>query len=143
LGYLIDTNVVSELAKGARRDQRVADWFASVEPGSTSLSVLVLGEIRRGIESLRGRDPSRASTLEDWLRSVEVSYAGRVLVVSRDVADRWGRLTAMLGTASRMPEPDGLLAATALVHGLTLVTRNTKDLARAGVALRNPFEPGS
>jgi predicted nucleic acid-binding protein len=137
VGYLIDTNVLSELRKGQRCHGGVAAWFASVKDGEIFLSVLVIGEIRRGIELIRRRDPPQAVSLEAWLRSVETRYGARILLISRDVAEAWGRLSV----PDRPPVVDALLAATALVHGHTLVTRNTRDVARTGAALLNPFDP--
>ena len=101
------------------------------------LSVLVTGEIRRGIASLRKRDPRAATTLERWLDTLVRAYADRVLPVDAAIADEWGRLDAQ-GT---VPVVDGLLAATVRVHGLTLVTRNLKDILRTGVDALDPFVP--
>jgi len=134
--YLADTNVLSELRKGPRCHAAVADWFASVRDVDVYVSVIVFGEIRRGIERIRRRDPSQADDLSEWLRSLEETYATRTLPVDRAVADRWGRLSA----PRPMPDADGLLAATATVHGLTLVTRNVRDFAATGVQIHNPFE---
>ena len=99
--------------------------------------MLVLGELRRGIEGLRLRDPSGAAALEQGLARLHVSFAERVLDIDGAVADRWGRLNV----ADPVPTVDGLLAATALVHGLVLVTRNVHDVHRTGVELLNPFSP--
>lgn len=137
MGLLIDTNVISELRKKKGPHPNVAVWFASVEERDIYLSVLVIGEIRRGIESLRRRDATAARALETWLMQIEARYADRILPVTRDIAERWGRLSS----PGILPVVDGLLAATALVHGHTLVTRNTQDVARTGVPVLNPFEP--
>lgn len=99
--------------------------------------MLTLGEIRRGIESIHRRDPARALTLNRWFLALAAGYEARILSVDRKVAEEWGRLNAV----TTLPAVDGLLAATARVHGLTLVTRNTKDIARAGVNCLNPFLP--
>ena len=99
------------------------------------LSVLVLGEIRQGIEQKRKRDAQSAHILELWLNGLETTFADRLLAIDSSVADAWGRLNAL----RPMPVADGLLAATALVHGLTLVTRNTDDFAKTRVSLLNPF----
>jgi predicted nucleic acid-binding protein len=136
-GYLVDTNVVSELRKGARGNVNVRRWFQSVDENTIFLSVLVTGEIRRGIEALRKRDPHSASVLERWLDSLVQAHSERVLPVDAATADEWGRLDAR-GT---LPVVDGLLAATARVHDLTLVTRNVKDVVRTGVDLLDPFAP--
>jgi predicted nucleic acid-binding protein len=133
----MDTNVVSELRKGARADTHVRKWFAAVQESSLFLSVLVVGEIRRGIERIRQRDPLSARALDRWLARLERAYAGRVLPIDLAVATEWGKLDAAFG----LPLVDGLLAATARVHDLVLVTRNTKDVARTGVEILDPFRP--
>lgn len=138
MSFLIDTNVISELRKGERCDRRVAAWYASIDPGGLYLSVLVTGEIRRGIERARRRDPERAAVFEPWLADLEAAFAHRILAVDRAVADEWGRLS----TIRTVPAVDGLLAATAKVHGLTLATRNTADVAGLGASVLNPFEGG-
>lgn len=137
--YLLDTNVLSELRKGPRCNPRVASWFAGVDDQDLGLSVLVIGEIRRGIETLRRRDPRRAGALERWLARLLRDHADRVLAIDGRVADEWGRLSAVRPGSII----DVLLAATARVHGLTLVTRNVRDVEWTGVAWLNPFEPPS
>lgn len=132
--FLLDTNVVSELRK-RRADQQVRKWFAGVAGCELFLSVLVLGEIRQGIERLRQRDPVAADGLDGWLAELEQGYSDRVLPVTAAVADRWGRLNV----PDPLPTVDGLLAATALVHGMVLVTRNVTDVKSTGVATLNPF----
>lgn len=134
MSFLLDTNVWSELRK-RRADHRVAAWFAGVADEDIFLSVLVIGEIRRGVESIRGRDPAQAATLERWLLGVLRDCAERILPVTREVAEEWGRLSSR----KAIPSIDGLLAATARVHGLTLVTRNVRQLAAVGVPLLDPF----
>ena len=134
-GFLIDTNVLSELRKGARADVNVRRWFEGIDEDSIFLSVLVTGEIRRGIESIRKRDPRAASALERWLDNVMEAHSERVLPVDAATADEWGRLDAR----GNLPVVDGLLAATARVHDLTLVTRNVKDVIRTGVDMLDPF----
>ena len=134
--YLVDTNVFSELRKGDRCDPHVAGWFAGVDEEDLNLSVLVIGEIRRGIETVRRRDVAGAAALERWLARLVRDHGDRLLPVDRAVAEEWGRLSA-LRPASVV---DGLLAATARVHGLTLVTRNVRDVAWTGVACLDPFE---
>jgi len=136
-GFLIDTNVLSELRKGARADVNVRRWFEGIDETSIYLSVLVTGEIRRGIEAIRKRDPRAASTLERWLDNMMEAHSERVLPVDAATADAWGRLDAR----GSLPVVDGLLAATALVRGLTLVTRNVKDVVRTGVDVLDPFSP--
>jgi predicted nucleic acid-binding protein len=136
--YLLDTNVVSE-ARRPRGDPGVQAWLASIPRQSVYLSVLVLGEIRRGIESLRPRDPSRAAAYETWLAELHCDYGDRVVAITAEVAEEWGRLSV----PRTLPTADALMAATARVHRLTLVTRNTRDFARTGVPLLNPFELSS
>lgn len=134
-GYLLDTNVVSELRKGERANHGVQTWFDASEPDELFLSVLVIGELRRGIELIRRRDVATARALERWLRTLERVYAERILPVTISICDRWGRI----GLERPVPPIDGLLAATALDHRLTLVTRNETDVARCGVDVLNPF----
>jgi predicted nucleic acid-binding protein len=133
---LIDTNVLSELRKGDRCDLRVRDWYASISEADIFVSVIVLGEIRRGAELLRRRDPFAAASLTTWLAALRASLADRLLPISDEIADCWGRL----GVPDALPVADGLLAATALVHDLVLVTRNTRDVQRSGARLLNPFD---
>lgn len=135
--YLIDTNVISEVRKGARCDPHVAGWYASIDDESLYLSVLVLGEIRNGIERARRREPARAKALEAWLSDVRDAFAERVLPIGRDIADEWGRMNAK----RPVPVIDGLLAATAKVHGLILVTRNVSDIRGLGADALDPFVP--
>jgi toxin FitB len=137
VSYLIDTNVISELRKGARADRRVVDWFAGLAEDDLYLSVLTVGEIRKGIERIRLRDRRAAASLERWLHEVIDAHRDRILPIDQTVAEEWGRLNV----PDPLPVVDGLLAATAAVHGLVLATRNVKDLLRTGVSLLNPFEP--
>jgi len=134
-GFLLDTNILSELRKGARADANVRRWFERVDENSIFLSVLVTGEIRRGIEAIRKRDPRAATALERWLDSVMQAHSDRVLPVDAAAAAEWGRLDAR----GSLPVVDGLLAATARVHDLTLVTRNVKDVVRTGIDVLDPF----
>ena len=136
MSYLIDTNIISEVRKGARCNADVAAWYASVADEELFLSTLVLGEIRKGVELARPRDSGKAVALERWLREVELAFDGRVLSVDNAVSDQWGRMTAI----RPLPAIDGLLAATALTHGLTLVTRNDRDVAGLGAMVLNPFK---
>lgn len=135
MNYLIDTNVISELRKGARADPNVASWFAGLADDEVFLSALTLGEIRRGIESIRRRDPKSAAALESWLGRVADQHKDRVLAVDRSIAEEWGRMNV----PDPLPVVDGLLAATARVLGLTLATRNTTDVEKTGVDCVNPF----
>jgi hypothetical protein len=135
MSFLVDTNVVSELRKGRRAHAKVREWLRSVDDAALYLSVLVIGELRQGVEGLRRRDPSAAARLDRWLHELVERHADRVLPVDTAIAERWGRLN--------VPDPvsavDGLLAATALVHSLTLVTRNVRDIQRTGVQHLDPF----
>ena len=135
MSLLLDTNVVSELRKGKRADGNLRSWFAGLPEHDIHLSVLVLGELRRGIEAIRGRDATQAVALERWLKELSAAHADRILPVDAPVAEQWGRLTATR-PASVI---DTLMAATALVHGLVLVTRNVKDVRWTGVSCLNPF----
>lgn len=137
-GFLLDTNVVSELIK-PRPEARVAAWIEATEESLFRLSVLTLGEIRKGIDSLP--DWSLRSALESWLsHDLLVRFAHRILDVDQDVADRWGQIAAKAAATKRsLPVIDGLLAATALHHNLTLVTRNAKDVSLTGVPVINPW----
>ena len=136
MSYLIDTNVLSELRR-KQPDPKVVAWMQARPRPTLFLSVLALGEIRKGIE--RVEDSARKQSLVDWLE-VELPryFLGRLLGIDAQVADRWGRLMASAGRP--LPAIDGLLAATALQHDLTLVTRNIKDFAGLDVPLINPWE---
>jgi predicted nucleic acid-binding protein len=136
--YLIDTNIISEVRKGAGCDTRVAAWYASIADEDLFLSTLVLGEIRKGIEFARPRDAGKAAALERWLREVETAFGRRVLGIDNTISDQWGRMSAIRS----VPVIDGLLAATALINGLTLVTRNDRDVAGLGATVINPFKDG-
>ena len=134
--WLFDTNVLSELRKGDRCHPGVARWADGISDESRYTSVLVIGEIRRGIERLRRKDVAQAKAIGRWLEQLRRAFPGRLLEVTEEVAEEWGRLDAQ----DPRPAIDRLLAATAKVHGLTLVTRNTVDFASMGVELLNPFE---
>lgn len=137
MSLLLDTNVVSELRKAERADAQLLDWFHDVADEEIHLSVLVIGELRRGVETIRKRDAAQAAALERWLTRLAATHADRIVPVDERVAGQWGRLTA-LRTGSVI---DTLMAATALVHGLVLVTRNVTDVAWTGVSCLNPFRP--
>ena len=138
MGYLLDTNVLSETRK-PRPNANVLRWFARVAGDDLYLSVLGIGEVRQGIERLRRRDPARADEIDAWLDALEQGYADRIAPVTAEIADEWGRLNAR----KALPVVDCLLAATAKVHGWTLVTRNRKDVEGTGVRLLDPFAPDS
>jgi predicted nucleic acid-binding protein len=121
--------------KVERADVGVKNWYASCDQEDLFLSVLVVGEIRQGIERLKRRDPAQAERLEQRLADVLTLMQGRILAVSENIAQRWG----IINSPDPLPVIDSLLAATALEYGLTLVTRNVRDVKRCGVSLLNPF----
>jgi predicted nucleic acid-binding protein len=139
-GYLVDTNIPSELTR-ERPDPRVAAFLQRTDRTSFFMSVMTVGEICKGIGTL---PPSQRRTgLQHWLDyDVRTWFASRILPVDEAVAERWGQLAA---TAKQqgigLAVIDGIIAATALHHGLTLVTRNTKDFAGLGITMLNPWEP--
>lgn len=139
MNYLIDTNVISEIRKRDRCEPRVAAWYSSLDDEAIYLSVLVLGEIRRGIERVRPTDPAQARALEAWLNQLNRSFADRILPIDAVVADTWGWMSA----ARPLSTVDALLAATAKVNGMTLVTRNSADVRGLDVSVLNPFEDPS
>lgn len=135
MSYLLDTNVLSETRK-RQPAAGVTNWIAATPPERLHVSVLTLGEIEQGISRIRGRgDHEQAAGLERWLREVERGFADRVLPVTLPVASAWGRQQH----EQPLPVIDGLIAATARVNGLTVVTRNVKDFERAGVQVLDPF----
>lgn len=137
-GFLLDTNVISELVK-PRPEPKVCSWIEAVDESLLFLSVLTTGEIRKGITSVR--DASRRMRLEAWLdRDLAIRFSGRILPIDQAVADRWGRLAGN-AAARRSPLPviDGLLAATALHFDLVLVTRDTMQVAITSVPFFNPW----
>ncbi len=135
MSYLLDTNVVSELVR-PRPNERVIAWFGSVADSALHLSVLSVGEIRQGVETLPAG--ARRTRLLTWLENdLAAWFEDRLLPVSLAVADRWGSL---LGQVDRpVPAVDSLLAATALEHGLTMVTRNVDDFRFPGLTVVNPW----
>ena len=136
MSYLIDTNVMSELRK-RQADANLVAWMQARPRESLYLSVLSLGEIRKGIEGVA--DAAFRQTLTDWLEvDLPKYFLGRLLGVDAQIADRWGRLQASAGRT--LPVVDAMLAATALQHDLTLVTRNVKDFESLGVPLVNPWQ---
>ncbi len=139
MSYLLDTNVVSELRR-PRCDVNVRRWVASVDDSSLHISVIVIGELRAGVELLRRRDPIQAEGFDDWLAKVLTDFGSRVLPVDRAIADRWGVIDGTLGP---LPTSDALIAATALTHDLTVATRNVRDFERTGVPVVNPWSSGA
>lgn len=133
----MDTNVLSETRR-LRGDEGVKRWVSSTPSDDLYLSVLVVGEVRRGIERLKRRDPDQAGVYEAWLATVLRDYADRIVPVDVEAADEWGRMSV----PDPVPIVDGLMAATAKVRGMTFVTRNTADVERTGVAVLDPFSGG-
>ena len=136
MSLLLDTNVISELRKGSEANPNVVEWFAEITEEEIHLSVLVVGELRRGVERLRERDKRQATALERWLRQIVRDHSARILPVDFRVAEQWGRLTAVRSGSVI----DTLMAATAQVFDLVLVTRNVKHVAWTGVSYLNPFD---
>lgn len=137
--FLIDTNIISELRKAERCDANVATWYASVNDDDLYLSVLVTGEIRKGLELSRSRDRQKSEKLQSWLHALEQGFGDRILPINFAIANEWGRLAALRS----LPVIDGLLAATARVYDLVLVIRNINDVAGLDVKILNPFAPSS
>ncbi|MEA2496492.1 MAG: toxin FitB [Thermoleophilaceae bacterium] len=135
MSFLLDTNVVSEIRRG--RNPHVRAWAGEVEDVDLHLSVMTLGEIRRGIELLRGRDPAQAEMFASWLVELHTRFADRIVPIDARIAEECGRLNA----AAPRNTVDSLIAATARIHDLTLVTRNIGDFEACGVPLFNPWQP--
>ena len=134
--FLLDTNIISEVRKGRRSDPNVSNWYAGVIDSQLFISSLTIGEIRRGIElARRRRDVYQAEALEAWLLTVIQRFSGRILTVDTEEADTWGQISAI----RPVPVVDGLLAATAMSHDMTLVTRNVSDVKGLGVRVLDPF----
>jgi len=133
--FLLDTKVISEIRKRDRTDPYVARWVARTPVTDMGTSVLALAEIRHGIELLRRRDPEQAKSYDRWFSQMRAELADRVLPVDEPIAEAW----ALLGVPNPLPVIDALLAATAIVHDLTLVTRNVAQIAVTGVSLLDPF----
>ncbi len=135
-GYLIDTNVLSEIRKGAARAQpEVYQWWLGMQNERIFLSVMTLGEIRKGINRLRIRDAAQTLTLERWLDKIRQTFSGNLIEIGPEIAEIWGQIQAI----RVVPDIDALLAASAIQHGLILVTRNEHDFKGLGVQVLNPF----
>jgi predicted nucleic acid-binding protein len=134
-GYLLDTNVVSETRK-TRADPGVMAFLSAADAAGLFLSVLTLGELHKGVEAKRRTDPVAADRLGAWVDGIETSFADRVLAVDAATARIWGDLSA----GRSLPVIDTLIAATAIGHALTLVTRNTSDVESTGVPLVDPWQ---
>jgi toxin FitB len=137
--YLLDTNIISELRKRDRANSGVTRFFREMtgQESAAYISIITIGELRRGVDIIQHRgDRAQAQLLETWLQTILDNYAENILDFGQETAQVWGRL--------RVPHPENALdkqiAATALVYGLTLVTRNVRDFASIGVTLLNPFE---
>jgi toxin FitB len=139
IGFLLDTNVVSELRKRDRGDENLVRWVAKHGGDEFWLSVLVIGELRRGAALISRRDEVAAGVIGSWLDALVDDFVDRILPVTLPIAQRW----ALLNVPDPMPVIDGLLAATAAEHDLTLVTRNVADVERTGVEYVNPFDPAN
>jgi len=135
LSYLLDTNVISEIRRG--RDPNVQAWISKVDDVDLHLSVMTLGEIRKGIELLRSHDPHQAEVFANWLGDLRVRFADRIVAIDTRTAEEWGRLNA----AATRNTVDSLIAASARIHDLTVVTRNIANFQGCDVQLINPWEP--
>ncbi|MGR6917041.1 PIN domain-containing protein [[Actinomadura] parvosata] len=135
VGYVLDTNIISEVRK-PHGNSDVKEWVAASLGPTLYLSAMSIGEIRWGIEQRRRRDPQQALILERWLARLYASFGSRIIPVTADIAEEWGRLSNERPRGSS----DMLIAATAKVHGWSVVTRNVKDFADTGVTVVNPFE---
>ena len=136
MNVLVDTNVISELRRGRNAATGVITWFAAMPAENVFTSVIVLGEIRRGIELLAVRDKLQADALAQWYGTIRERLGDRVLVVDDPVMTLWAKISV----PNILPAYDALIAATALFHGLIVVTRNTQDYRRTGVAVLNPWD---
>jgi len=140
MNYLFDTCVPSELLK-RKPQQTVIDWIKQCHESSLFISVLTLGELQKGIAKLI--DSDRRKKLQNWLdEDLSQRFAGRILDITPEIARAWGILQGQLERqGQKMPVIDGLIATTAIVHNLVLVTRNVADVQRSGVQIFNPWEP--
>ncbi|KAA1182447.1 type II toxin-antitoxin system VapC family toxin [Rhizobium tropici] len=131
--YLVDTNVVSEIRRG---NSQAIMWLRSVDPSTIYLSVITLGEIMRGIALKRKSDPRTAAHLDEWLRKLRHDHRNRILPITDQIAVEWGRIAAQRPRG----DADGLIAATAIVHDLIVVTRNIGDFDDTGASIVNPWD---
>ncbi len=134
--YLVDTNVISEARKGKKANPGVQEFFRTIDPADLYLSVQTVGEIRRGLENIRHRgDLLQARKLEKWLDLLVTEYAERILGFDQECAQVWGCLMS----PHHQHPIDKQIAAIALIHDLTVITRNVDDFRGTGVNLKNPF----
>jgi len=133
-GYLLDTNIVSETRR-QRAHRGVLNFLEAQDSSALFVSVLTLGELRKGVAAKRRRDPATADLLAVWVDGMESTFSDRVLAIDARIARLWGELPA----SGAVPVVDTLIAATALIHGLTLVTRNTEDVRTTGVVILDPW----
>jgi len=137
MSYLLDTNVISELVK-PKPTVSVVNWVNAIDSAALYISVITLGEIRKGVAGIK--DNTRQEKISHWLEfELPAFFETRILSIDAKVADSWGRIQSH-NKGHSLPAIDGLIAATAHVHGLTLVTRNTKDFTKTSIALINPWE---
>ncbi len=134
--FLLNTNILSELRKGVRCDPNVSHWAAKESTQAHYISVLSLGEIRKGIELLRKKSPEKCAPLEKWLEKLHADYAHCTISITAEISERCGELSSMRS----LPVIDSLIAATALEFGLTLVTKNAKDFDGLGISIVKPFQ---
>ena len=139
MNILVDTNVVSELKRGRKAAPRVAAWFAAMPPERIFTSVVVLGEIRCGIELIARRDKTQAEALDRWYATMRRRLGDRVLPVDEPVMATWARISV----PDMLPAYDGLIAATALIHDLTVATRDATSYRRAGARVIDPWSDRS
>jgi len=136
VSFLLDTNVISEFRKRHRADPRAMAWLRARRSDELHISVLTLGELRRGVERIRYRgETAAAKLLDEWLAATARRFSGRVVGIDQPIADRWGRM----GVPDPVSPVDGLIAATAIERNRTVATRNTRDFARTGARCTNPF----
>lgn len=136
MSYLLDTNIVSEVGKGTRASLPLVTWLGLVNSRDLYISVIVIAEVRRGIEMLRHKDPLQVRATERWLGMLVRDFDERIIPISVAIAEEWGRMNAI----RTLPVLDGLMAATAKSMNLTMVTRNVRHFEGVGLQLLNPFE---
>ena len=135
MSFLIDANIISEVRKGKHCNPALLDWWTDVEDDELWISVLVLGEMRIGVEMARSKDPMKSEALDAWHKKVLDNFADRILPVDLAVVEEWWRICAI----RTVPTVDALLAATARSKHMTIETRNVKDFAGLNVQILNPF----